>query len=73
MLPPMRTTELTLEQWLRLEPLLPPPHQCRGRPRAEDRKTLNGILYVLRTGYHWQDVPRHYGSPSTCWRRLRAW
>jgi transposase len=70
----MRTTELTDEQWLRLEPLLPPSRQGRGRPRADDRKTLNGILNVLlRTGYRWQNVPREYVSPSTCWRRLRAW
>ncbi len=68
----MRTTELTDEQWKHLEPLLPP-HKGRGRPRADDRKTLNGILFVLRSGCRWQDVPREYGSPSTCWRRLRAW
>ncbi len=69
----MRATELTDEQWLRLEPLLPPPRRGRGRPRADDRKTLNGILYVLRTGCRWQDVPRECVSPSACWRRLRAW
>ncbi len=68
----MRTTDLTDEQWQRLEPLLPP-RQKRGRPRADDRKTLNGILYVLRTGCRWADVPREYSSPATCWRRLRAW
>jgi transposase len=69
----MGTTELTDEQWQRLQPLLPPHRERRGRPRADDRKTLNGILYVLRTGCRWQDVPRKYGSPTTCWRRLRAW
>jgi len=57
----MKTTELCDEQWEHLEPLLPPPRH-RGRPRADDRKTLNGILYVLRTGCRWQDVPREYGS-----------
>ena len=72
MLALMRNTELTDEQWQYLRPLLPP-HKCRGRPRADDRKTLNGILYVLRTGCRWEDVPREYGSPVTCWRRLRAW
>ena len=72
MLTLMRTTELTDEQWERLEPLLPP-RKKRGRPRADDRRTLNGVLYVLRTGCRWEDVPREYGSPSTCWRRLRAW
>ena len=68
----MRNTELTDEQWGNLAPLLPT-RRPRGRPRAEDRKTLNGILYVLRTGCLWEDVPREYGSPTTCWRRLKAW
>lgn len=35
----------------------------RGRPRAEDRRTLNGILHVLRSGCRWQDMPSRYGSP----------
>jgi transposase/quercetin dioxygenase-like cupin family protein len=69
----MRTTELTDAQWQCLQPLLPPPRKGRGRPRADDRRTLNGVLYVLRTGCRWEDVPRRYGSPATCWRRLRAW
>jgi len=69
----MRKVEITDEHWRRLEPLLPPPRKGRGRPRADDRKTLNGILYVLRTGCRWGDVTRKYGSPTTCWRRLRAW
>ena len=68
----MRNTELTDKQWANLAPLLPP-RRPRGRPRADDRKTLNGILYVLRTGCRRQDVPREYGSPTTCWRRLKAW
>ncbi len=67
-----RTIELTDEQWQRLEPLLRP-RQKRGRLSTDDRKTLDGILYVLRTGCPWADVPRKYGSPATCWRRLRAW
>jgi len=69
----MRKVEITDEHWRRLEPLLPPRRRGRGRPRADDRKTLNGILYVLRTGCRWGDVPSKYGSPTTCWRRLRAW
>ena len=68
----MRNVEITDEYWRRLEPLFPPPRRGRGRPRADNRKTLNGILYVLRTGCRWGDVPRKYGSPTTCWRRLRA-
>ena len=68
----MRGCELTDEQWERIRPLLPPPAPT-GRPRADDRKVLNGILYVLRTGCRWKDMPREYGSYVTAWRRLRRW
>lgn len=64
--------ELSDVQWKVIEPLLPPPKRM-GRPRADDRKTVEGILWVLRTGARWQDVPREYGSPTTCWRRLKEW
>jgi transposase/tetratricopeptide (TPR) repeat protein len=64
--------DLTDVQWELLRPLLPP-RAKEGRPRAEDRQTLNGILYVLRTGCRWQDMPPRYGSPVTCWRRLTQW
>ena len=63
---------LTDEQWDFIQPLLPG-HKRIGRPRADDRKTLDGILYVLRTGCRWGDLPREYGAYSTCWTRLRQW
>ena len=44
-----------------------------GRPRADDRKVLCGILHVLRTGCRWKDMPREHGSYVTAWRRLRRW
>jgi len=44
-----------------------------GRPRADDRKTLDAILFVLRTGCRWCDLPKELGSASTAWRRLKAW
>jgi transposase len=65
-------TDLTDEQWASVAPLLPRPAKT-GRPRADDRRTLNGILYVLRTGCRWRDLPREYGSATTCWRRLQRW
>ncbi len=68
----MKRTKLADEQWKRLKPMLPP-RRPRGRPRADDRKTLSGILYALRTECRWQDVPQEYGSPTTYWRRLGAW
>lgn len=39
----------------------------------DDRVTLNGILYVLKTGCAWEDLPPEYGSDTTCWRRLNEW
>ena len=65
-------TDLTDAQWALLAPLLPPPTR-RGRPRADDRRTLNGILWVLRTGARWADLPRRYGAASTCHARLQWW
>lgn len=60
------------EQWAKIRPLLPPhpEHPRGGRPRRDDRKALEGILWVLRTGGRWCDLPGEYPSPSTCWRRL---
>ena len=44
-----------------------------GRPPKDDRKVLEGILWILRSGARWQDLPEEFPSPSTCWRRLRDW
>jgi transposase len=68
----MEFRELRDEQWELVQPLLPPRART-GRPRAEDRRTLNGILYVLTTGCRWMDMPREYGSYKTAWRRLKEW
>ena len=69
----MRDTSLLNDrQWEKIEPLLPPPRGF-GRPRAEDRAVLEGILWVLRSGARWRDLPKEYPSASTCWRRLRDW
>ena len=64
--------ELSDAQWQLIEPHLPPKKRM-GRPRADDRKTLEGILWVLRSGARWQDVPREYTPGTTCWRRLKEW
>lgn len=64
--------ELSDAQWALIQPLLPL-GKTTGRPRADDRKTLEGILYVLRVGCRWKDLPRYYGAYSTCWTRLRRW
>jgi transposase len=68
----MGRIHLTDRQWAFIHPLLPQPAHT-GRPRADDRRTIDGILYVLITGCRWQDLPREYGAPTTVWRRLRRW
>ena len=67
--------KLTQPQWEKIEPLLPKLKKTRrgGRPWADNRKVFEGILWVLRTGAPWADLPKQYPSPSTCWRRLRLW
>jgi transposase len=68
---------VTDELWEIVAPLLPRrrPQPKGGRPWVDDRATLNGILYVLRTGIPWKLLPTElgYGSGVTCWRRLREW
>ena len=66
-------SDLTDKEWELIWPLLPA-KVVRGRPRADDRKTLDGILYVLSTGCRWDDVPpERYGSGKTCFHRFTAW
>jgi transposase/heme-degrading monooxygenase HmoA len=65
---------LTDPQWEAVRDLLPAGRSGgRGRPRADDRRTLDGILYVLRNGCRWHDLPATYGDPVTCWRRFSRW
>lgn len=72
-LPGRASSDLTDEEWRTVVPHLPP-HNKRGRPRADDRRTLNAIFFVLHTGCQWQELPRErYGPYSTAANRLRAW
>lgn len=65
--------------WAQIEPLMPPPkpHQEKhlGRKPLENRATLTGILFVLKTGIPWAMLPQEMGCDSgmSCWHRLRAW
>lgn len=66
-------SDLSNKEWTLLGPLMPPPART-GRPRADDRKTVNGILYVLSTGCRLEDLPpERYGSGKTCWYRFTSW
>jgi transposase len=73
------TPDLTDELWQAIEPHLPPRPAYNpkgGRPRADDKAALKGILYLLREGCRWQKIPGKdldCPSGSTCWRRFTAW
>jgi len=72
-----RRKEVSVALWAQIEPLLPKhqPSPKGGRPRLSDEQALNGILFVLRTGIAWEDLPQElgFGCGMTCWRRLREW
>ena len=68
--------DLTDAQWNVLAPLLPAPRvrrDRRGRPWRDPRDVLNGILWILRTGAPWKDLPPRYPSYQTCHRRFQRW
>jgi transposase len=69
----MRRGELTDKQWRRLEPLLPARKPKTGRPNNDHRAVINGILWVLRTGAPWRDLPERYGKWSTVSSRFYRW
>jgi transposase len=71
-----RERELNDRRWARVKPLLPPPtpKPYGGRPRADDRACFEGIVFVLRNGLRWKDVPaERLPSGTTCWRRHAEW
>jgi transposase len=68
--------DLKDEQWAIVEWLLPKVKRRadgKGRPRIDDRAILNGILWVLRTGAPWHDMPNRYPPYQTCHRRFQEW
>jgi transposase len=68
--------DLTDTQWAILDLLIPEPpcrKDGRGRPWKDRRTVLNGILWVLRTGAPWCDLPERYPSYQTCHRRFQQW
>ena len=64
--------DLTDKQWARLARFLPAA-KPRGRPRRDDREVLDGILWILRTGAPWKDLPERYPPYQTCHRRFQSW
>ncbi|WP_157865845.1 IS5 family transposase [Mesorhizobium japonicum] len=67
----MSRYDLTDFEWRVIEPLLP--NKPRGVPRVDDRRVLNGIFWVLRSGAPWRDLPERYGPRTTCYNRFVRW
>ena len=63
--------ELSDFEWAAIKPLLP--NKSRGVRRVNDRRVLNGIVWVLRSGAPWRDLPVCYGPRTTCYNRFVRW
>jgi len=69
----MNRGDLSNEKWERLQPLLPPQKPHTGRPANDHRPIVNGILWILRTGAPWCDLPERYGPWTTVASRFYRW
>src|SRR6516225_1123390 len=63
--------KLTDFEWAAIKPMLP--NKSRGVPRVDDRRVLNGIFWVLRSGAPWRDLPGSFGPYTTCYNRFVRW
>ncbi len=70
-----RREELTDEQWSLIESLFDKPAvvATRGRPRRSEREVMNGVLWILRSGARWADLPDRFPPYQTCHRRFQEW
>jgi transposase len=68
--------ELTNEQWLQIQDLIPDPRKRadgKGRPARDKRQVMEGVLWILRTGAPWKDLPKRFPPYQTCHRRFQQW
>jgi putative transposase len=68
-----RRYELTDAQWQRISDLVPGKAGDPGRTGADNRQFVNGVLWVLRSGAHWHDLPERYGKWKTVHKRFTRW
>lgn len=68
-----RRHELTDEQWKAIEHLLPGKSSDPGRTAKDNRLFVNAVLYVLKTGIPWADLPERFGKWNSVWRRFDRW
>ena len=66
---------LSDSQWNLIKDLFPNPRRSKsgGRPPVDSRRCLEIILWILKTGARWKELPERYPSPATCWRRHKQW
>jgi Transposase and inactivated derivatives len=69
----MNRGDLSNEQWETLKPLLPPLKPRTGKPNRDHRQVMNGILWILRTGAPWRDLPERYGKWESVATRFYRW
>lgn len=69
----IRRHELTDSQWGSIRSLLPGKASDPGRTAKDNRVFVNAVLFVLKTGIPWSDLPERYGNPNSVWRRFDRW
>ena len=69
----MERYELSAAQWRRIEGSLPGRPGCVGVTAKDNRKFVNGVLWVLRSGAHWKDLPHGYGNWKSVHKRFTRW
>jgi transposase len=67
----MARSDMSDLEWEFIKAVLP--NKVRGKKRVDDRRVINGIFYVLRTGIPWADLPNEYGPPTTVYNRFNRW
>lgn len=69
----LRRHALSDTQWDAIQELLPGKEGDPGRTAADNRLFTNAVLFVLKTGIPWEDLPERYGKPNTVWKRFDRW
>ncbi len=64
---------LRKEDWEKIQGVLPSQKGKQGRPREDDHRVIEGILWVMRTGAPWRDMPEEFGSWKTVYTRFYRW
>ena len=70
---PQRRYELTDENWRRIEHLLPGKASDPGRTAEDNRRFVNAVLWIARSGAPWRDLPERYGNWNSVFQRFNRW